>query len=150
MNKKILILEPSKTTQSFLNSKFTDTNYTAFFETDGLKFLQSINNIKPAAILINAKCVNPKTSELVRLIKSTDALRQIPLAVYATSDFTFENAYMTNTGADIFIHLETDSIVEQIDNLIILSKNNQLSGFPMECDIMKWDSRSNLFIYKIH
>lgn len=147
MNKKLLILEPSKTTQSFLNCKFTDTNYTASFETDGLKFLQSINNIKPAAILINAKCVNPKTSELVRLIKSTDALRQIPLAVYATSDFTFENAYMTNTGADIFIHLETDSIVEQIDNLIILSKNNQLSGFPMECDIMKSGIADRIFSY---
>ena len=147
MNKKILVLEPSKTTQSFLNNKLTKTGYTASYETEGIKFLFSMFNTKPAAVLINAKSVNPKTSELVRLIKSIEAIKSIPLAVYATSDFTFENAYMTNTGADIFIHLETDSLIERLDDLMLLAKNNQLSGGPIFCDIMKSGIAERIFSY---
>ncbi len=147
MNSKILILEPSKTTQSFLNDKLINTKYTATFETDGLKMLNSMYTSKPAAVLINAKSVNPRTSELVRLIKSVEALKNIPLAIYATSDFTFENAYMTNTGADIFIHLETDSLIERLDDLMLLAKNNQLSGGPMTCDIMKSGIAERIFSY---
>ena len=147
MNKKILVLEPSKTTQSFLNSKLEKTNYSASFETDGLKLLNTMYSIKPAAVLINAKSVNPKTSELVRLIKSVEVLKTIPLAVYATSDFTFENAYMTNTGADLFIQLESDSVTERLDDLLQLAKNNQLSGGPMECDIMKSGIAERIFSY---
>ena len=147
MNSKILILEPSKTTQSFLNDKLNNTKYTATFETDGLKMLNSMYTSKPAAVLINAKSVNPRTSELVRLIKSVEALKNIPLAIYATSDFTFENAYMTNTGADIFIHLETDSLIERLDDLMLLAKNNQLSGGPIFCDIMKSGIAERIFSY---
>lgn len=147
MNKKILVLEPSKTTQSFLNNKLTKTGYTASYETEGIKFLFSMFNTKPAAVLINAKSVNPKTSELVRLIKSIETIKSIPLAVYATSDFTFENAYMTNTGADIFIHLETDNVAERLNDLLTLAKNGQLSGGPMECDIMKSGIADRIFSY---
>ena len=147
MNSKILILEPSKTTQSFLNDKLNNTKYTATFETDGLKMLNSMYTSKPAAVLINAKSVNPRTSELVRLIKSVEALKNIPLAIYATSDFTFENAYMTNTGADIFIHLETDSLIDRLDDLMLLAKNNQLSGGPIFCDIMKSGIAERIFSY---
>ncbi|SFI53415.1 Adenylate cyclase, class 3 [Treponema bryantii] len=147
MNSKILILEPSKTTQSFLNDKLNNTKYTATFETDGLKMLNLMYTTKPAAVLINAKSVNPRTSELVRLIKSVEALKNIPLAIYATSDFTFENAYMTNTGADIFIHLETDSLIERLDDLMLLAKNNQLSGGPIFCDIMKSGIAERIFSY---
>ncbi len=147
MNSKILILEPSKTTQSYLNDKFNNTKYTATFETDGLKMLNLMYTTKPAAVLINAKSVNPRTSELVRLIKSVEALKNIPLAIYATSDFTFENTYMTNTGADIFIHIENDSVIERLDDLMLLAKNNQLSGGPMTCDIMKSGIAERIFSY---
>jgi class 3 adenylate cyclase/CheY-like chemotaxis protein len=147
MNSKILILEPSKTTQSYLNDKFNNTKYTATFETDGLKMLNLMYTTKPAAVLINAKSVNPRTSELVRLIKSVEALKNIPLAIYATSDFTFENTYMTNTGADIFIHIENDSVIERLDDLMLLAKNNQLSGGPMSCDIMKSGIAERIFSY---
>ena len=147
MNKKILVLEPSKTTQAFINSKLTKSGYSATYETDGIKLLFSLYSVKPAAVLINAKTTNPKTSELVRLIKSVEVLKSIPLAVYATSDFTFENAYMTNTGADIFIHLETDSVPERLDDLMTLAKKGLLSGGPMSCDIMKSGIAERIFSY---
>ena len=101
MSKKILILEPSKTTQSLLNAKLQKTEYEAVFETNGIKLLVATYNTMPSAVLLNARCVSPKSTELVRLLKSVDKLKKIPVAVYATSDFTFENAYMENTGTDL-------------------------------------------------
>ena len=147
MNKKILILEPSKTTQSIINERLHKSGFSASYESEGIKFINSIYTIKPAALLINAKTVNPKTSELIRLIKSIDAIKTIPLAVYATSDFTFENAYMTNTGADLFIQLENDSIAERLNDLLLLEKNGQLSSGPLSCDIMKSGIAERIFSY---
>jgi len=54
---------------------------------------------------------------------------------------------MTNTGADIFIHLETDSLIERLDDLMLLAKNNQLSGGPIFCDIMKSGIAERIFSY---
>ncbi len=149
MNKKILILEPSKTTQSIINERLHKSGFSASYESEGIKFINSIYTIKPAALLINAKTVNPKTSELIRLIKSIDAIKTIPLAVYATSDFTFENAYMTNTGADLFIQLENDSIAERLNDLLLLEKKWSALRWSI---IMRYnekrDCRKNLFLYK--
>ena len=97
MNKKIFILEPSKTTQSLLKKKFVKSGFTPYFEADGIKMLFTMNEKLPDAIMLNAKGVNPKTSVLVRLLKSVDLFKKIPIAVYATSDFSFENTYMINT-----------------------------------------------------
>ncbi len=146
MKNKIFILEPSKTTQSLLLKKLAKSSYKPFFETDGINMLYTIYNELPAAVLINAKNVNPKCSELVRLIKSLDKLKSVPLAVYATSDFAFENAYMTNTGADIFIQLENDDIPKRIDDLITLAKEKKLS-VPMQNDIMKSGIAERIFSY---
>lgn len=147
MNKKIFILEPSKTTQSLLKKKFVKSGFTPYFESDGIKMLFSMYEKLPDAILINAKGVNPKTSVLVRLLKSVDMFKKIPLAVYASSDFSFENTYMTNTGADIFIHLENDSLTDRLNDLIALAKNNQLSKGPLENDIMKSGIAERIFSY---
>ena len=147
MNKKIFILEPSKTTQSLLKKKFVKSGFTPYFESDGIKMLFSMYEKLPDAILINAKGVNPKTSVLVRLLKSVDMFKKIPLAVYASSDFSFENTYMTNTGADIFIHLENDSLTDRLNDLITLAKNNQLSKGPLENDIMKSGIAERIFSY---
>ena len=54
---------------------------------------------------------------------------------------------MTNTGADIFIHLETDNVAERLNDLLTLAKNGQLSGGPMECDIMKSGIADRIFSY---
>ena len=147
MNKKIFILEPSKTTQSLLKKKFVKSGFTPYFEADGIKMLFTMNEKLPDAIMLNAKGVNPKTSVLVRLLKSVDMFKKIPIAVYATSDFSFENTYMINTGADIFIHLETDSIPERLNDLLMLAKNNQLSKGPLENDIMKTGIAERIFSY---
>ncbi|MBR7080506.1 MAG: guanylate cyclase [Treponema sp.] len=136
MSEKILVLEPSTTTQSIITSALKKSAYESTFETNGLKLLISMYNTLPSVVLINAKCMNPKSSELVRLIKSVDRLRKIPVGVYAVGDFSFEQHYMRNSGADLFIHFESESLVGNIETLLDLARKNKLSA-PMESDIMK-------------
>ena len=136
MSKKILVLEPSATTQSIITSKLRKSEYRAVYETNGVNFLVTMNEILPQAVLINAKTVNPKSSELIRLIKSIDRFKKIPIGVYATGDFYFESHFMVNTGADLFIHFDPETIVEKIRELIPEGKNPQ-RPVPMESDILK-------------
>ena len=64
MSKKILILEPSSTTQAIIASKLKKTEYEPVFEGNGVKFLVNMYNNLPATVLINAKAINPKSSEM--------------------------------------------------------------------------------------
>ncbi|MBO6101312.1 MAG: hypothetical protein J6P07_08305 [Spirochaetaceae bacterium] len=123
MSKKILVLEPSTTTQSIITAKLRKSEFRAVYETNGINFLVTLCDIMPQAVLINAKSINPKSSELIRLIKSMEKLKKIPIGVYAAGDFYFESHFMINTGADLFIHFEPETIVEKIKELIA-SKNN--------------------------
>ena len=136
MSKKILVLEPSTTTQSIITSKLRKSEYRAVFETNGVNFLVTMNEILPQAVLINAKSINPKSSELIRLIKSIERFKKIPIGVYAAGDFFFESHFMINTGADLFIHFDPETIVDKIRELIPEGKNPERL-VPMESDILK-------------
>lgn len=136
MSKKILILEPSSTTQAIIAAKLKKSEYEPLFETNGVKFLVSMYNNPPATVLINAKSLNPKSNELVRIIKSIDKINKIPVGVYAAGDFAFENHFMRNTGTDKFIHFAPENLVEDIAALVELGKKGTLAK-PMESDILK-------------
>ena len=144
MSKKILILEPSKTTQSIITSKLKKSEFEPVFETSGIKFLVTMYNTLPQLVLINAKSLNPKSNELVRLIKSVDRLKKISLGVYAAGEFSFEAHYMRNTGADLFLHFNPDTLAEDIENLLQISQKKD-RPVPMESDILKSGIAENVF-----
>ena len=144
MSKKILVLEPSTTTQAIITAKLKKSDYEPVFETSGIKFLVTMYNTSPQAVLINAKSLNPKSSELVRLIKSVDKLKKIPLGVYAAGDFYFEKHYMLNTGTDLFIHFKPETLLENIEELLGLAKKGKMAA-PMESDILKSGIAEKIF-----
>lgn len=117
MGKRILILEPSATTQAIFTGKYKKTDYEPCYEVNGLQMVVSAYNRQPDAIMLNARCVSPNTLDLVRLIKNIGKLQKIPLAVYATSRFGFEKEFMEDSGADLFIHFDTDDLVEKTEQL---------------------------------
>ena len=144
MSKKILILEPSKTTQSIITSKLKKSEFEPVFETSGIKFLVTMYNTLPQLVLINAKSLNPKSNELVRLIKSVDRLKKISVGVYAAGEFSFEAHYMRNTGADLFLHFNPDTLAADIENLLQISQKKD-RPVPMESDILKSGIAENVF-----
>ena len=144
MSKKILILEPSTTTQAIMTAKLKKSEYEPVYETSGIKFLVAMYNSTPQAVLINAKTLNPKSNELVRLIKSVDRLKKIPVGVYSAGDFSFESHYMRNTGTDLFIHFDPENFVEKLDELTALANSSKRAA-PMESDILKSGIAENIF-----
>jgi len=144
MSKKIFILEPSTTTQSIIAAKLKKSDYEPVFETNGIKFLVAMYNNPPAAVFINAKTLNPKSSELVRMIKNIDKVRKIPVGVYAAGDFSFEGQYKRITGADLFVHLDPETLLENVEALVAAGKKGELAR-PMESDVVKSGIAERIF-----
>ena len=146
MSKKILVLEPSATTQSLITDKLKKTDFEAVFETNGIKFLVTMYNTLPSSILINARCVSPKCTEIVRLIKTVEKFKNIPVGVYSTGDYYFERHFMMDTGTDLFIHLATDNLAERLSKMISMAESQSLA-VPMTSDIMKSGIADNIFSF---
>ncbi len=136
MSKRILILEPTATIQSLFMNKLKKSGFELLFEPNGIKFLWSLFGNPPDAVFINVKCQNPKCIELVRLIKSVDKLKTMPVGIYTADDFPFGEFYLKNSGADMLASLNEKNIVENIDSLAAMMGSNKLS-FPVQNDIIK-------------
>ena len=135
MSHKILILEPSATLQSVFTEKTKKSDFELTFESNGIKFLVTLYNSLPEAIFVNARNMNPSCMELCRLIKSVARFKNIPIGVYATSDFLFSEEFKVDCGADSFISFSPDSIVTDIENLC--SKKGTQLAVPEKNDIIK-------------
>lgn len=135
MSHKILILEPSATLQSVFTEKTKKSDFELTFESNGIKFLVTLYNSLPEAIFVNARNMNPSCMELCRLIKSVARFKNIPIGVYATSDFLFSEEFKVDCGADSFISFSPDSIVTDIEN--ICSKKGTQLAVPEKNDIIK-------------
>jgi len=135
MSHKILILEPSATLQSVFTEKTKKSDFELTFESNGIKFLVTLYNSLPEAIFVNARNMNPSCMDLCRLIKSVARFKNIPIGVYATSDFLFSEEFKVDCGADSFISFSPDSIVTDIEN--ICSKKGTQLAVPEKNDIIK-------------
>ena len=118
MNKKILILDTSATMQALFKNKLKKTEFDLQFEKNGIQLIVSMYNTVPDAVIINAKTMNPKSNELVRLIKNVEKIKYIPVAVYATNDFIFEKYFMADCGADVFFHFDEKTLQEEIERAL--------------------------------
>ncbi len=135
MSKRILILEPSATLQAIFVEKLKKSDFELNFDTNGIRFLVTLYNSLPDAILVNARNMNPLCPELCRFIKSIARFKSIPIGVYATSDFLFSNEFRVDCGADAFITFSPENIIESLEDLC--SKKNTNLAVPEKSDILK-------------
>ncbi len=136
MSKKILILEPTSTVQVFFAEKLKKTQVTVEAESNGVKFLWALFNSIPDAVFINAKIKSPKSTELVRFIKSIEKFKTLPVALYSMGDYEFEQFYMKDCGADSFIYFDQKNAVPKIQEVLELPGSGAMKT-PVTNDIMK-------------
>lgn len=136
MSKKILILEPSAAVQALISEKLKKSDVELHGETGCIKFLWSLFSAVPDAVLINAKFNNPASGEIVRFIKSMEKLRSIPIALYTTGDFAFEEFYMKNCGADAFLHFDEKNVSQNILSVLGMQGEKKLA-LPVANEEMK-------------
>ena len=143
MSSKIVVLESSATIQGLIKEKLRNSDVELSFEDKGLKLLVSVYNSVPAAILINSSSVNPKASLLVRLIKNIEKLRKVPVGVYTTGEFVFEEQFRKTCGADIFFRLSKNNIKEKTDSLLDLI--GKRLAVPLQSDLVKNGLSDSIF-----
>ncbi|WP_191018048.1 adenylate/guanylate cyclase domain-containing protein [Treponema zioleckii] len=143
MSKKILILEPSSTLQAVFSEKTKKSDFELSFDTNGIRFLVTLYNSLPEAILVNARNMNPSCVEFCRLVKNVARFKNIPVGVYATSDFLFSEKFKIDCGADSFINLDPATILEELETLT--SKKGTPLATPQENDIIKAGVTEKIF-----
>ena len=147
MSKHILVLEPSVTLQAILKEQTKKTELELSFDTNGIRFLVTLYNSLPNAVLINARNMNPGAAELVRLIKSTARFRQIPVGVYATSDFLFSEEFVASCGADGFITFSEETIISDLEELCALQK---MQPAPETSDLIQFGALKQILETTAH
>ena len=143
MSKRILVLEPSVAMQAILTEKVRKTDLELSFDTNGIRLLVTLYNTLPDALLINARNMNPACPEIVRLVKSTARFAEIPVGVFATSDFLFSDEFKASCGADSFITFDPQAIARDIVELVA-KKGSKLSQ-PHKNDIIRTGILQSLF-----
>ncbi|MBQ3670187.1 MAG: adenylate/guanylate cyclase domain-containing protein [Treponema sp.] len=143
MSKRILILEPSATMQSLFAEKAKKTDFEFSFDTNGIRFLVTLYNSLPNAVLINARNMNPSCPDIVRLIKSISRFKNIPVGIYATSDFLFDKDFTAQCGADMFLTFDPATIMDNLE--VLYGKREQKLAMPTTNNIMKVGILQTLF-----
>ena len=143
MSKRILVLEPSGAMQAILTEKVRKTDLELIFDTNGIRLLVTLYNTLPDALLINARNMNPACPEIVRLVKSTARFAEIPVGVFATSDFLFSDEFKASCGADSFITFDPQAIARDIAELV--SKKGGKLSQPEKNDIIRTGILQSLF-----
>ena len=143
MSKRILVLEPSLTMQAILVDKTKKADFEFSFDTNGIRFLVTLYNSLPDVVLINARNMNPRCVDLVHLIKSIARFSDIPVGVFATSDFIFEKEFVSACGADLFISFDEQKIVSDLEELC--AKKHGKLAVPEKNDIMKSGIMTKIF-----
>ena len=118
MKRQILILESSATLQAVFKEALRKSDFELSFDTNGIRFLVTLYNLLPDAVLINARNMNPSCIEICRFIKSISRFKNIPVGVYVTSDFVFPAEFKSTCGADLFVVFKPEDIQSCIEDLI--------------------------------
>ena len=143
MSRKLLVLEPSQTMQAIFVDKTKKADFEFSFDTNGIRFLVTLYNSLPDVVLINARNMNPMCVDLVHLIKSVARFADIPVGVYATSDFIFEEEFLKSCGADMFINFDEKKIVNDLEELF--AKKHGKLALPERNNIVKSGITHNIF-----
>ena len=117
MPKKILILETSVTVQKLFSKTLDSKKYSLKFETDAKKVFSALSDFEPELLLINCDIENPRSFELVKIIRSIKLFDGLLIGMYSNLPSALDEDYAKESYADVFIKLNQDTIAEKVDEL---------------------------------
>ena len=121
MSKKILILETSVTVQKLFTTSLDSDDYSIQFVNDGKKALYELFDFQPNLLLVNSAIQNPRSFEIVRLIRSIKAFKELPVGMYSTASNPLDESLAFSCGATSFVNLDAKTLVLNVDELAELS-----------------------------
>ena len=121
MAKKILILETSVTVQKLFTTTLDSDDYAIQFAHSGKSAIYDLFDFQPDLLLINAGIENPRSFEIVRLVRSFKCFKDLSVALYSASPTPLDESFALACGATAFVRLEQKTLVLNIDELAQLS-----------------------------
>ena len=115
--KKILILETSSTIQKLFTKALDGRDYSLQFESHGLEIFSLLNKLSPDMFLINCDIVQPRSFEIVKIIRSIESFNGIQLAMYSNSLHPKDQLLAKECGCDFFFKLDPSNILQNIEEL---------------------------------
>ena len=169
MSKKILILETSVTLQKLFTKNLNAKDYSIKFEDDVNKIFTSLSDFKPELFLLNCDITQPRSFEIVRLIRSmnTSFFNALTIGMYANVPTALDEDFAKDCGVNSFIRLNADTLAQNIEELAKLEvqakketdktksekkekKLDQTSLFSSATDLLSRSSYKNTMLEKIN
>lgn len=166
MPKKILILETSTTIQKLFSNTLNSNDYSIKFEDNAKNIFTALSDFKPDLFLLNCDIIEPKSFEIVRLLRSTDEpyFKNLAIGMYENTPTALDEEFSKNCECNAFIRLNTETLLQNIEELGKIetpeaeeTKENQLEKKITEADILNSasdllskDSYQNLMLTKIN
>ena len=117
MSKKILILETSVTLQKLFTTTLDSDDYQIQFINDGKSAIYTLFEYQPDLFLVNCDIKEPRSFEIVRLVRSIDCFKELTIGMYATFPSPLDEAFALSNGATQFVRLDQKTLVLNVDEL---------------------------------
>ena len=162
MSKKILVLENSVTLQKLFTTTLSD-EHTVQFIGDGKEALYRLFEFVPDIFLLNAEFDEPRSFDLVRVVRSIPCFKDLSIGMYATGPFPFDEAMAKGCGANNYVRIDQKTMALNIEELAQMPSSKldklELSQAKKDLDdgrlfqnalgLLKDDSLKNVVLEKV-
>ncbi len=145
MNKTVLILDSSLTTQKQFTKRLNTSLYDLKFITSANEFISKAFEIAPDAILISSDIKDASSYELVKLLRSIKCFKDVPIAMYSSTATALGKEQSLLAGANTFIHLEETTIDLKIAELTQVIDTGSIDKAQVEATKAEFDD-TTLFL----
>jgi CheY-like chemotaxis protein len=117
MSKKILILETSVTLQKLFTTTLDSDDYQVQFVNDGKAAIYTLLEYQPDLFLVNCDIREPRSFEIVRLVRSISSFKELTIGMYASFPTPLDETFALSSGATSFVRLDQKTLVLNVDEL---------------------------------
>ncbi len=155
MSKKILILETSLTLQKIFSNILGNEAYTIKFVSDGKDAFRELFDFQPDLFLLNCDILEPRSFEIVRIMRSIDCFEDLTIGMYANFQAPLDEVCAIQCGATAFVRLDKKTFADKVAELaemnsrkidtVLLEKTKEDFGdnflFLKTSELLHWDFR---------
>lgn len=146
MNKKILLIDDSRTQLQSLKMTFVKAGYEVITASDGLEGIEMVNRCMPDLIISDIVMPNINGYHLCRLIKNDKNTKHIPVILLTILSNKIDRFWGIKAGADKYINkdISADDLIKEVNDILkdvtptrYPSNRNTINNITFDEDIYK-------------
>ena len=123
--KRILVFESSETFAGMLLELLGEKGYEAERAKDGFEGIKQVYNFLPSLIITDIEMPLLGGYQSIRLLKSRQATKNIPIIVFTSLDETKDKFWIEEAGADVYIEKSPENLEVLSENIETLLNENR-------------------------